>query len=662
MKVARRSVSHPAADLAARAPSERPRSGALFALFASVTLIVYFPCLSGDFLWDDAGHITSPQLQSWSGLLRIWFEPGATQQYYPLLHSAFWFENRLWGDATLGYRFINVIWHAMAACLFVAVLRRLGVPGAFLAGLLFAVHPVCVESVAWISEQKNTLSTVFYLAAALAWLRFEEERTPRRYVVAGAWFVAALLTKTVTATLPAALLVVAWWRRGRLSWRTDVLPLLPWLVVGAAAGLFTAWFERTGIGATGADFDLSWIERGLLAGRVVWFYLAKLVWPAGLAFFYPRWEIDAASGWQYLYPAAALLVLGASIGWIRRGRGRGPLAAVLLFGGTLFPVLGFVNVYPFVFSYVADHFQYLASLSIFAGSAAGLTIAARHARLGLSPGKGRVVAAAVLLSFAALSWQQSKHYVDSITLYRATLARNPNSWVAHHNLASELAARGQLEGALKHARRAVELKPEFPEALNNFADNLTRSGRATEALPLVERALQLQPRYAQAENTRGVALMKLGRADEGMRCFRRAIEIQPRLAEAHYNLGLAEAEAGNFTAAIPHFATTIQLRPEHAGAEMNWGIALALSGRLSEARPHFERAVSLDPESASLYQTYGRVLLDAREFDAAVQRFREALRLDPALPGLHGDLAFALQRLGRTDEARRHALEAGRER
>ena len=365
-----------------------PESGrwplaAVFGLVWVVTFAAYFPALMGGLLWDDAGHVTRPDLQSWSGLARIWFEVGATQQYYPLLHSAFWLEHRFWGEATFGYHLVNVLWHATSACLLVAILRRLMVPGAVLAAFFFALHPVGVESVAWIAEQKNTLSTVFYLAAALAWLRFEDERRSARYAAATLWFVAALLTKTVTATLPAALLVIAWWRRGRLSWRGDVLPLLPWFAVGVGAGLFTAWFERTSIGAQGADFNLGLVERGLLAGRIFWFYLGKLVWPADLMFFYPRWHVDAAAVWQYLFPVAALALVGGLVWWTRRGRGRGLLAAALLYGGTLFPVLGFMNVYPFVFSYVADHFQYLASLSFFALIAAGLMGAGRSGRFGL---------------------------------------------------------------------------------------------------------------------------------------------------------------------------------------------------------------------------------------------------------------------------------------
>ena len=650
-----RPASPPSAGNSPGGADQSPR-GWIFAVLLAAVLAVYWPSLGGEFLWDDAGHVTAPELQSWSGLARIWFEPGATQQYYPLLHSAFWLEHQLWGEAAPGYRLVNVLWHATSAWLLIALLRRLAVPGALFAGFLFALHPVAVESVAWITEQKNTLSTVFYLLAALAWLRFEEERTPGRYARASLWFLAALLTKSVTATLPAALLVLAWWRRGRVSWRNDVRPLLPLLAAGVGAGLVTVWFEQTGIGAQGGEFALGPVERGLLAGRLVWFYLGTLVWPANLAFFYPRWTIEAGAASSYVFPTAALLLVGILVWWSRRQRG--PLAAALLFGGTLFPALGFVNVYPFVFSYAADHFQYLASLAAFAAAAAGATTLARNVASQLTWLRPSAAAVVVLGVLGLLTWRQAGHYVDNVTLYRATLERNPGSWVAHHNLATELAARGEQEAALAHARRAHQAKPDSPEVLNTLANTLVHAGQAEAALPLVVRARQLQPKYALAENTHGLALIALGRRDEAVPHFERAITLQPNLAEAHFNLGLARAELGKFAEATTAFARTVQFRPDHAGAELNWGLALAVLGRWPEARPHFERAVTIEPDSGALHQTYGRALLAASLPEDALARFREALRLDPRLPGLHHDLATALQQVGRTDEARAHAREA----
>ena len=195
-----------------------------------MAIAAYWPVFRAGFIWDDDAHVTRAELQSLHGLWRIWFDLGSTQQYYPVLHGAFWLEHRLWGDAPLGYHLANVLFHATSACLFALALRRLAAPGAWFAGFLFALHPVCVESVAWISEQKNTLSLVFYLLAAHAYLHFDARRARGQrggaglYLLATGLFLLSLLSKTVTATLPAALLVVAWWRRGRLSWKGDLLP------------------------------------------------------------------------------------------------------------------------------------------------------------------------------------------------------------------------------------------------------------------------------------------------------------------------------------------------------------------------------------------------------------------------------------------------------
>ena len=300
------------------------RDAAAAALLFCATLFAYWPALQGDLLWDDTAHLTQPELQSLHGLGRIWFDLGSTQQYYPLLHSAFWIEHRIWGDALLGYHLTNITLHALSAFLVVMIVRRLSLPGAWLAGFVFALHPVCVEAVAWISEQKSTLSGVFYLASALTYLRFDETRRRPHYVLAFGLFLLALLTKTVTATLPAALLVVLWWQRGRLAWRRDVLPLVTWTALGASAGLFTAWVEKTYVGARGNDFALSFLDRFLVAGRAIWFYGGKVVWPANLIFSYPRWKIDPQVWWQYLFPAGVVALVVVLCLLARRSRGRWP--------------------------------------------------------------------------------------------------------------------------------------------------------------------------------------------------------------------------------------------------------------------------------------------------------------------------------------------------
>ena len=271
-------------------------------LLIVATAIAYLPAWNGKQIWDDKAHITAPALRSLNGLKEIWFEPGATQQYYPVVHSAFWLEHKLWGDNVLPYHLVNILLHGFSAILLFQILRRLNVPGAWLAAALFALHPVQVETVAWISELKNTLSGVFCLSSALLYLQFDEKRRPALYGWSLALYLLGLMSKTAMAGLPGALLVVLWWQRGALSWKRDLRPLLPFFAVGLIGGLFTAWVERHFIGAQGAAFHFSLIERGLIAGRDFWFYLFKIVWPAELIFIYPRWNVSAAVWWQVLVP------------------------------------------------------------------------------------------------------------------------------------------------------------------------------------------------------------------------------------------------------------------------------------------------------------------------------------------------------------------------
>ncbi|PTY08851.1 hypothetical protein DB347_04575 [Opitutaceae bacterium EW11] len=620
-----------------------------FAVLLVATFFLYLPAMNGQLLWDDAGHVTRADLRSWHGLWRIWFEKNATQQYYPVLHSAFWLEHRLWGDAVFGYHALNAVLHALSAGLFALILRRLAVPGAWLAAFVFAFHPVAVESVAWIAEQKNTLSTFLLLGAAWMYLRYDTERRWTLYAAATALFALALLTKSVAAMLAPSLLVLLWWKRRRLT-PGDGLRLGPWIVLGAGAGLFTAWLERTSIGASGADFDLSLAQRCLVAGRVIWFYAAKLVWPADLAFMYPRWTIDAGSWWQYLFPLGVLVGLGA-LAWRAP---RGAFAAALIFCGLLFPVLGFVNVYPFVFSYVADHFQYVAAMALIGLAAAGATSWLQRLPLG-----ARVAAPAVLLIvLGVLTWRQAGIYRDVFTLYEDTLAKNPASWMAHNNLAMALTEAGRIEEAVPHLEEALKLRPNYAIAENNLGDDLTRLGRPREAIPHLERALQLQSAYPEASNNLGNALMAVGRSEEALARYREAIRLRPDYAAAYRNLGLGLAMAGRTADAIPLFEQAVKLQPNYADAEVSWAVALTLTDRPAEAVRHFERALQLNPDSVPARVSYGRALAKFGRIDEAVTQYRAAVELDPENAEAHYNLALLLRQRGKLEEASEHYREA----
>ncbi len=596
----------------------------LAALVAAV-LLVYQPAWRGGFLWDDDGHVTSPELRSWHGLYRIWFHLGATQQYYPLLHSAFWVEHRLWGDATLGYHLVNILLHAAAAVLVALVLRRLKVPGAYLAAAIFALHPVHVESVAWITEQKNTLSAVFYLGAMLVYLRFDQARKTSLYCWALGLFVLGLLSKTTAATLPAALLVIFWWQRGRLSWRRDVLPLVPFLVLGAMAGLFTAWVERKLIGAEGAAFALTIVERCLLAGRAIWFYLGKLLWPTELIFIYPRWQVSQTVWWQYLFPAAALLLLVGC--WALRRWWRGPLAGLLFFVGTLFPVLGFCNVFPFLFSFVADHFQYLASLGVITLASAGATLLL--GRWGLRDHPAGYVAGVLLLAtLGTLTWRQSLIYSDVESLYRMTIDENPDCWMVHSNLGGVLQARGRAAEAITHYRTALAMAPHYAPLYNNIGISLAGCGQLDEAIELYRKALNINPDYGEVYNNLGAALLVRGRLDEAMTDFQKAVQSKPDCADAHNNLGFLLAKRGRLDEAIDQYRQALAIQPNHAQAPGNLDAALQMQ-RIDAVIARFQRAVDLRPDNVGARNQLGRALAARGRSDEALAQYRQALQTKP---------------------------------
>lgn len=682
----------------------------VLALILATTFLVYMPALRGTQLWDDDAHITAPELQSFQGLAQIWLEPGATWQYYPLLHSAFWLEHKLWGDAVLGYHLVNLLWHLIAVWLVYRILDRLKIPGALLATAIFALHPVMVESVAWISEQKNTLSAVFYLSAMLVYLKFDESRRRSTYLLALGLFLLGLLTKTVTATLPAALLVIFWWQRGKISWKRDVAPLLPFFTFAAIAGCLTAWVERTQIGAMGDDFELTFLQRGLLAGRVIWFYLEKLVWPSNLIFIYPRWTIDPNAWWQWLFPVATLIVL--ALLWTLRQKSRGPLAAWLFFCGTLFPVLGFLNVYPFVFSFVADHFQYLASLGIIV-LGAGTTILAIN-RLPPTAKQLATLACVLLVGIlAALTLRQSRMYADGITLYQTTIDRNPECWMAHNNLGKILYEKDNNPNAIDHFRAALRIRPDYFDAHKNLGIALMTQGANEEASLHFATAQRLRPNDPDVLTNLGATLLRSGRDREAVAAFQDAVKLQPQSSSAFNNLGQALLHAQSFADAIAAFEHALKLNPsailiyndladayarsnhqqkavatlQHALELANargdqalignfrfrlkviqnpndpdvlktFGLQLASAGHLQEAVEKLQASLALKPDDVAVLHALGIANMRLNHAPEAVEYLSQAAKLKPNDAGLHANLAKVLAAAHRRGEAITTAREA----
>jgi tetratricopeptide (TPR) repeat protein len=657
-----------AAKVAPPSRPDRPWEIAKAALLFGATFAAYLPAIHGAFTTDDLDYVTAPFLRSLRGLWLIWTGGIVHQFWWPILHTAFWVEHRLWGDAVEGYHLTGLLLHITAAYLVVAIMRRLGLPGPWLAGLLWALHPVCVESVAWIAEQKNTLSTVFYLASALVYLDFDKSRKPARYFAALGLFALALLSKSVTATLPAALLVIFWWRRGRLDWKLDIRPLIPWLAIGASYGVFTSWAERRYTGAVGPDFALTMGARCLLAARVVWFYALKLLWPADLTFWYRHWTVDPAQWPQYL-PAAGLIAAAAGGVWLAAKGRRGPLAALLLFCGTLVPVLGFLNVNWFRFSYVADHLQYPANLFFLAPLASCLVLAVNR----IPPTTRRpawAVVAAMLVVLTALTWNQSALYRDSETLFTNTLARNPDSWVAEYSLGVLIAETpSRMPEAFRHFEAAVRLKPDSMETHYNFGSALADTpGRLTDAIREFETVVRLNPDYAQGHFALAACLVKVpGRLPDAIAHLEQALRLPPALtdgnlepdpAEVHADLGAAlEQTPGRLQDAIAHMETAVRLKPDLAEGRFNLAGAYLQAGRTADAIAEYQAALRVRPDYAEAHFGLGVVLasLPGRlpdtiaELEAAVRfapGFAEAhYRLGQALAGIPGRLPEAISHI-----------------
>ena len=477
----------------------RGQLGPGVALLIVITFLAFLPALDGEFIWDDDTYVVeNAALDDLGGLGRIWFELGATVQYYPMVFTTFWVQNQIHGKEPFGFHLVNICLHLLNAILFFRVLCALGVPGALLAAALFALHPVTVESVAWISERKNVLSTLFYLGSLLVSLRlFGVDRSAKSgrgidYALALLLFLAALLSKSVTASLPAVLLLLIAWRRSRPAIR-DLLLLLPFFMAGALMVTVTAWAEANVVGMERIELGLSLLDRLVVAGHAVWFYLGKLLLPVDLMFIYPRWDIHSAGLLKFAPPLLAV-ALPVVLFLARRRLGMGPLVVALCFGGTLVPALGLVDFYPMVYSFVADHFQYLAMLAPLALAAALL-----HR---LPVRAGWLVAGLLLLALGYQSHEHCKVFHSSQELYEDTLRKNPTAVMASINLANMIAReQGDLETSMRLLRAAEQIDPVKmhysvrAKLQYNIGRNLAERGDCDEAIVYFRKAQETWPHY-----------------------------------------------------------------------------------------------------------------------------------------------------------------------
>jgi len=542
--------SNPAADEAQfvfTLPDD-PRSGKDWPLWAGVMALLVFvtfsPAINGGFLWDDDHHVQdNPALKDLAGLRQAWIphqdpETGvwllSTPQYYPLTHTSFFIEKKIWGNATLGYHVVNLLLHAASAFVIWQILRRLRVPGAWLAAAIWAIHPLQVESVAWISERKNTLSGVLFFSAL--WFYLDFARFPRAdgkparsenfppiaaLAVSVALFLAAMLSKTTACVLGPTLLIILWWQH-RLEIKNS-LATIPYFLLGGLLSLVTIKLETTTNGAVeavGPEFNQNFIQRLLIASRDVWFYASKTIFPHKLIFNYPRVLPPTHGDALHFAELAGVLAVLVVVAMLAK-RTRGVLAGVLYFLVALFPALGFFSIYPFRYSFVADHFQYLAGIGLIVMVVAGLA----HL-LGFKAGSVppvvpppdappspqltavTVVAGLALLTLAVISFAHACAFTDQVALWRDTIAKNPDSWMAKDNLAIQLIKEAeqaqrevpklrQLGGESSLAAAQDDLKlasDDLHEAEQLFRDCLLLHGRDAKELALIAQVYRVRAR------------------------------------------------------------------------------------------------------------------------------------------------------------------------
>jgi len=561
---------------------------------------MYQPAWNGGFIWDDDAYVTNNELLTApDGLRRIWFSLDSPSQYFPLVYSTFRIEHALWGLNPTGYHWVNLLLHVANALLVWRLLARLHVPGAWLAGAIFALHPVQVESVAWITERKNVLMGFFFLLTLLAWIAFVDERTKRPwrfYALALVLYVLALSAKTTACTLPAALLLILWLQKKPISWQR-ILQVIPFFFLGLGMGLVTVWWERYHQGTSRALFAfLSPIERLLIASRAVWFYLSKLIWPSNLTFIYPKWNISPAHPLDYAWLLAGV-VLCAVIYFARRYVGRSVEVAAAFFVATLSPVLGFIMLYTFRYTFVADHYQYLASIGPIALASAGVATLAgtfkRSRALILS------VAVCLIVILAVLTRRQAAMYGDIEALWRTTLARNPGCWMAHNNLGIVLFQKADTDDAIAHYRTTLEMQPDFWDAEYNLGIALLSKGQVDEAIAHCSNAVRIAPNDPDAQVALGNALLQKERIDDAIVHYQKALSMRPDYFLAHHSLGHAFLEKGEIDAAISHCRAALLIQSENADAHTNLAIALDEKGQTAEAIQHYKKALEISPRSVS---------------------------------------------------------------
>jgi tetratricopeptide (TPR) repeat protein len=469
----------------------------------------------------------------------------------------------------------------------------------------------------------------FFLLTLLAWIAFVDARTKRPWLFYGLALILYLLSlsaKTTACTLPATLFLTLWLQKKPISLKRT-FQIIPFFALGIAMGVLAMWWERYHQGTSRAVFTfLSPIERVLVASRAIWFYLSKLAWPSNLTFIYPRWDIAPTHLLNYAWLLAGV-ILCVAIYFLRRFGGRGVEVAAAFFVATLSPVLGFIMLYTFRYTFVADHYQYLACIGPMALASAGLVNLAETFKN--SRALIFCVALCLVALLATLTYRQAAMYGNIETLWRTTLSRNPDCWMAHNNLGIVLFGKGQLADAIAHYRTTLQMQPNFWDADYNLGTALLGKGQVDEAIFYCDKAVRMQPNDPDAQVALANALVQKRRIDDAIVHYQKAVAMRPDYFLAHYGLGHALLEKGKLDAAIEHSRAALLIQPDNADCHTVLAIALDEKGQSAEAIKHYEKALEISSQSVSALNNLAWLLASGsnaslRNGARAIQLAREA--------------------------------------
>jgi protein O-mannosyl-transferase len=591
------------------------------AIIAVAVFLAYFPSINGGFVLDDELYVTNTKVINASdGLYRIWCTTEPVD-YWPMSNSTLWIEWRLWELNSTGYHVTNLILHVAAALFIWIILRKMSIPGAFFAAIVFALHPVNVQSVAWIAQLKNMMAMLFFLLSILWYLKdvrshggsWERGKTFSSFILHpssfNCWyclslaaFVLAMLSKTSAAVLPVLLMGIAWWlspknsvpivetsKTGqRAKILRDLAATAPFFAIAIALTLVNMWFQTHGMDV--AYRTAGFGERLLGAAGVIWFYLYKALLPLNLVFVYPQWSVETANPLWWL-PLAAAAAVTAVLWRYRKDWSRPLMFAWGFFCVALAPVLGLKDVGFMEHSLVADQYQYIAIIGVICLISAGFY--AWHGQMRSKSRQASGVAFAAVAILAFLTWRQSGLYRDAITLYQATLEKNPESWMVQNNLGLALEKAGRPQAALGYYREALRIKPNYADAHYNQGFALVKLGRLPEAVEEYKQAVKLKSDYSQAYNDLGIVFYKMGRLQDSIEQFQIALRLKNDLPESHNNLGIALAQSGRHKEAIEQYHEAINLKPDYDKAYFNLGNAYKAIGQRQEAIANYRQALEL---------------------------------------------------------------------